>query len=221
MDYSIVLPLISGLAWTVVYIECVRLGFRDKTYAMPFWALSLNLAWEGIFTVLGYQEVGMSLPVIVNATWLFLDLIVVYTFFKFGYKEFPGDLSKNAFYAWGLFGITVSFVLLLQFVREFGLIMGGSYAAFLQNMIMSILFLHMLAHRGNSKGQSLLIAILKMVGTLAATVLYGIIGKEELGGPNSLILLCGVLIFIFDSIYFVFLKSQIQKNKSPVANQPK
>jgi hypothetical protein len=40
------LVLLSGLCWTVVYIDSVRLGFKDKTYAMPFWALALNIAWE-------------------------------------------------------------------------------------------------------------------------------------------------------------------------------
>jgi hypothetical protein len=40
------LTLISGLAWTIVYIESIRVGFRDKAYAMPIAALALNFAWE-------------------------------------------------------------------------------------------------------------------------------------------------------------------------------
>ncbi len=37
------LTLLSGVGWMIVYEECIRLGFRDKTYSMPFYALGLNL----------------------------------------------------------------------------------------------------------------------------------------------------------------------------------
>jgi hypothetical protein len=40
------LTLISGLAWTIVYIDSIRIGFRQKTYAMPMAALALNFAWS-------------------------------------------------------------------------------------------------------------------------------------------------------------------------------
>ena len=56
MDTSLVLAGISGICWTIVYIECIRLGFRQKTYAMPFWALALNIAWETMHAILGYKE---------------------------------------------------------------------------------------------------------------------------------------------------------------------
>ena len=44
------LTLLSGICWCVVYEECIRLALTDKTYAMPFWALALNITWEGIYT---------------------------------------------------------------------------------------------------------------------------------------------------------------------------
>ena len=37
-----ILVLISGISWTVVYIEMIRRGFMDKTYGMPLFALALN-----------------------------------------------------------------------------------------------------------------------------------------------------------------------------------
>ena len=42
---------LSGLAWTMVYIAAIRVGFRDKTYAMPMAALGLNIAWEWIYAI--------------------------------------------------------------------------------------------------------------------------------------------------------------------------
>ena len=29
------LTALSGLAWTVVYMDAIRLGFKPETYAMP------------------------------------------------------------------------------------------------------------------------------------------------------------------------------------------
>jgi hypothetical protein len=40
------LTLVSGIAWTLVYIDAIRVGFKDKSYAMPLFALALNLGWE-------------------------------------------------------------------------------------------------------------------------------------------------------------------------------
>ena len=43
---DLLLIALSGLAWTIVYIEAIRQGIRYKTYAMPIAALGLNIAWE-------------------------------------------------------------------------------------------------------------------------------------------------------------------------------
>lgn len=48
---AVFLTLLSGIGWVIVYEECIRLGIQQKTYAMPFWALGLNFAWELIYTV--------------------------------------------------------------------------------------------------------------------------------------------------------------------------
>mgnify|MGYP000984424995 CR=1 FL=1 len=41
---SLFLVLLSGVCWSIVYIELIRKGFQDKTYAMPLFALGLNFA---------------------------------------------------------------------------------------------------------------------------------------------------------------------------------
>jgi len=52
---------------------------------------------------------------------------------------------------------------------------GPWYSAFLQNLIMSVLYINMFVSRGSTKGQSLSIAISKWIGTLTPTILLGII----------------------------------------------
>ena len=47
------LTLLSGVAWMVVYVVAIRIGFHQKTYAIPAAALALNIAWESIYATRG------------------------------------------------------------------------------------------------------------------------------------------------------------------------
>jgi hypothetical protein len=48
---------------------------------------------------------------------------------------------------------------------------GGQYSSFIDNLIMSVLFINLLYNRG-VRGQSIYIAISKMLGTLAISIGY-------------------------------------------------
>lgn len=43
----------------MVYLEGIRLGLKEKSYAIPFYALALNIAWELLHTLFGFQR-GVS-----------------------------------------------------------------------------------------------------------------------------------------------------------------
>ena len=201
---------ISAIAWSIVYISCMRIGFQQKTYCIPLWALSLNFAWEVCHGFFDLHELGPQLQVIINAIWALFDIVILYTFFKFGRRHFPKNLNSGWFYTWGIISLIISFLVQYAFILEFGTIMGGSYAAFLQNLLMSILFIIMLHNRHRSEGQSLTIAYSKCIGTLAPTILFGIIGSVAMNGPSIFILIMGLIIFVFDLVYIVLL-SKVRK----------
>lgn len=49
---SIVITLLivaSGICCSVVYVDSIRIGFKQKTYAMPLFALGLNIVREGLY----------------------------------------------------------------------------------------------------------------------------------------------------------------------------
>ena len=197
--------LVSAIAWTIVYISCIRIGFQQKTYCIPLWALSLNFTWEAWHGFYDLHELGPQLQVIINAIWALLDAIILYTFFKYGRRHFIKNLKSGWFYTWGIISLIISFLVQYAFILEFGTIMGGSYAAFLQNLLMSILFIIMLFNRNGSEGQSLTIAYSKCIGTLAPAILFGIIGSAAMNGPNIYIFIFGCIIFFFDLVYIVLL----------------
>ncbi len=215
MTIETFLMLLSGVAWTIVYIESIRIGIRDKSYAMPFWALALNIAWEFLHAIMGFRAVGLTLQIGINFTWFLLDIGLLYTYFRYGRKYFPAWLSRPWFYIWGILGILTAFILQYMFIAEFGLLMGAVYSAFLQNLLMSVLFITMLSQRGTSEGQSLLIAISKCIGTLAPTVFMGILGISGVMAPNRLVLACGILIFMFDLVYIWLLARVKQFQRQP------
>lgn len=206
------LTIISGVCWTIVYIDGIRVGFRDKSYAIPFYALALNFAWELLYTYFGFRTNGVTVQNSFNAVWLAFDVGILYTYFRFGRKYFRGFRDQSpaiptrrdsdfAFVAWSVLALVTAFAVQYAFRREFGVAKGAAYSAFPQNLIMSILFIGMLVKRGSREGQSLTIAINKWLGTLAPTILYGAIGEGGFPRGSFLILMLGILCSVFDLIY--------------------
>jgi hypothetical protein len=217
--FSLFLIGLSGLCWTIVYIDCIRLGIQQKTYAMPFWALALNATWEGVQSIMGIQQVGFVPQVIINIIWFIFDIGIFYTYFRFGKKHFPAIFASHWFYVWSILVIVILLVIQTLFVTEFGLMMGSTYSAFLQNLLMSVLFINMLSQRKSSEGQSLLIAVNKWLGTLAPTILFGLFGNGDIQ-PSMLIFVLGIFCSIFDLIYiWLLVKVQAkEKHAEPIAS---
>ena len=127
---TLFLTIVSGLAWTVVYVDAIRIGFRDRTYAIPAAALGLNFAWEAIYAARSIAT-GITAQGVFNIAWGLADVVIVYTFLKFGRSELPGWVTRRLFIGWAfLLGVT-SFAVQLLFVAEFGWDDASRYAAFL------------------------------------------------------------------------------------------
>lgn len=188
------LTIVSGLAWTVVYLDAIRIGFKDRSYAIPAAALGLNFAWEVIYATRSIAT-GITAQGVFNIAWGLADVVIVYTFLKFGRSELPAWVTRRLFIGWALLLGVASFAVQLLFVVEFGWEAAARYAAFLQNLLMSGLFIAMFVARGGARGQTLLIAVAKWIGTLAPTLVFGWYG----GSP--LILGVGILCSIFDLAY--------------------
>ncbi|MBS3063484.1 MAG: hypothetical protein J4203_06485 [Candidatus Diapherotrites archaeon] len=168
----------SGFFWSLAYLLIIWRGFKDQTYGMPLFALCANLSWEFIFSFL-YPPAAPQLYI--NVAWLFLDVFIALEFLKFGRNEFP-RLSPQQFYACFVLVLLTAFGLVLLVSQEFH-DFDGVYAAFGQNLVMSMLFVAMLLNRGNLRGQSASIAVLKLLGTAAASLafyLYKPVAQESI-----------------------------------------
>jgi hypothetical protein len=108
-------------------------------------------------------------------------------------------VTRRLFIGWALLLGLTSFVVQWLFVVEFDWTQASRYSAFLQNLLMSGLFIAMFAARAGLRGQSLLIGAAKWIGTLAPTIAFGWLGN------SPLILGLGGLCSIFDLAYVALL----------------
>jgi ABC-type multidrug transport system permease subunit len=133
------LALGSGIFWSITYILIIWRGFQDKTCGMLVGALCLNISWEFIFSfILPHRPIQR----IIDISWFLLDTVILAQFLKYGFDQFP-YLSKLSFYM--VFAVTLitSFCTVLFASIEFHDLQ-GVYAAFGQNLLMSILLITML-----------------------------------------------------------------------------
>ena len=207
-----ILTLISGISWSIVYLGLINRGFKDKTYGMPLFALAFNIAWEFMYAFL--VNFGFSLQKVVNIVWCLLDVVILYTYFKYGRKDFPKD-KERFFLPWSLLAFVVGFLVIYFAHYEFPDFWGARYTAFAQNLMMSVLFISMLVRRGNVDGQSMYIAIFKMLGTLAPTV------QMSVQTGSKLIFIFGIGCFLYDVIYIGLLYQKFVELKlNPFTRKP-
>ena len=186
----------SGIFWTLTYLLILRRGFADKNYGMPMLALCANLSWEFIFAFIYPHPYPQR---IINYIWLTFDLGLLAQYFYYGRKAFTVNLPGQLFYPNFILSLLFSALTIIFISIEFDEYI-GYYAAFGQNLLMSALFIHMFLKRNSASGQSVYIALFKMIGTIFASIIF------YLYFPTSyLLILLYFGIFIYDFIYFYLL----------------
>jgi FtsH-binding integral membrane protein len=186
--------IIGGIFWSLAYLLIIRQGFKDRTYGMPLAALCANISWEAIFAFLHPHSPPQ---IYINYAWFGVDTVIVFQFLRYGNKEFP-NLSLGQFYLIFVFALVMSFCSILFVTYEFQ-DWKGAYAAFGQNLMMSILFLWMFFRRNDLRGQSIYIAILKMLGTGISSIAFYL--YQPISQDSYLMPFLYLAIFISDAAY--------------------
>lgn len=181
----IVLDWISGICWSLVYLIATFKGVHQKAYFIPALCICLNYSWEmWIILVRSFLHFPIDMGFIIQIIWAILDIGVVYTWIRYN----KNTLCKKL--CW--------FIVVMLVMSVFTMITGlWNLVAFGINLIMSITFVLRLDKQVHL---SYIIAVLKCIGTLAATVLNGILIR------NYGILLLGMLCLLADIYYIIDLK---------------
>jgi len=201
--------MLGGLFWSATYILIIRRGFKDKTFGMPMAALCANISWEMIFAFFSPHDAPQ---LYVNYIWFSLDVVIVIQFLKYGKKEFP-NISRWQFFAIFALGISIAIpmILAVNYQLEDNV---GAYAAFGQNLMMSILFVTMLINRKGIEGQSFYIALFKMIGTGLSSIAFYL--YRPIAQDSILLQFLFIAIFVFDLIYTVGIYRKYKNNENPL-----
>jgi hypothetical protein len=199
----------SGVLWTLTYLLIIRQGFLHRTYGMPLVALCANISWEFIFAFVYPHDLPQRA---VNVVWLSFDVVILVQLLLYGPREFAA-LPRRLFYAAFALALATAFGAVLTVTLQFD-DSDGAYSAFGQNLMMSILFVTMLYSRGSMRGQSVWIAVLKMVGTALASFSFYLFNPDYDG--SILLPFLYVAILIFDGIYVGATTAFARRERKPL-----
>jgi hypothetical protein len=207
---GIALDVVFFLCWVAVFVMIIRRGFIDRTFGVPFVAIFVNLAWDVVCAFI------FRLPepqVYTEVIFTFFDMIIAYQLLRNWQREFPhhsgamlGALAAMTFVT----ALTLSAATTLQFNDTWNF-----YSGYAGNFLGSVLFNVMLAGRRDVRGQTIYIALLKGIGTGAASL--GITVYPPPGYEGAiLVTVLGLFTFVSDMIYVVLLYRQcVRQGLSP------
>ena len=216
---GLTLLYLGGLFWIITYILSIRTGFNEMTYAIPMMAFVLNFSWEATYGFLITQH-QPPVQLIINKIWSGIDLIIIFTYLRYGKKYFPSQFSA-LFYPNFILALIIAFIFqytsYYYFYVENVIPYPSGTVAYLMNLLMSILFIMMLQQRKSTEGQSIYIAAAKLLGTLLTSL--SLICNPEPGHwmrAGFVIYFLAVATFIYDLIYLLLLFWQFKlEGKNP------
>jgi hypothetical protein len=198
-----------NVLWLLLYVLVVRRGHIDKSFGIPAFALCANFAWDVYNSIDSHITVMSPMPQpIVDGLYAIADLVIMSQVLRYWRRDFK-DMPALQFYV--LFGMSMvlSFLLMLTLIHEMEDIPMWR-SAFIDTFLCSALFLAMFYRRPALEGQSLYIALCKLLGTAPFMLLLYLspyLGQEVVDLINlpssTLFVPLWVGIFILDLIYAV------------------
>jgi len=206
-DWILLFDIYMAIFWIVVYIECIRIGITQKTYAVPLSALAMNFMWELLSFIDGVFVNRVPMPTImIYVSWLVLDSVILYTYLRYGCGETASLYQKLGIRCFSK--LSRSALFLCRTLMVFGIVgmivwvmyrhmdNWKLYFAFVDSLLMSVLFVVMHVFKGG-RGESLSIAICKWLGTFFAVL--------TIASENVCALIMGIGCFVLDVYYICLL----------------
>jgi hypothetical protein len=206
--------IVVGIAlfWLLAYTLAIHRARVDRRTGIPSVVVAINFSWEFVHSFVIDQEPAQR-PA--NFLWFFFDFIIVYQVMKYGKKDFP-KLTDQGFKRmfWGVCAYCAVQHYLMAY--EFRDVL-GMYSGVALNVGLSASFIITFRQRRSSAGQSVYIAVFKMLGSFLAGLNVLIIFPTR-----TLVLFWFVIILALDLAYVRMIARQIRaEGQSPWAlNRP-
>lgn len=212
-DFFYLGATLGEIFWVFAYMLIIYRGIKDKTYGMPLVPLALNLGLEFVFCFCDRFNLLFSY------TWFLFDLGIVYTYFKYGYTSFNKfyRLEKKQWYFISVLAFLIGFLVNFYGHQFFAHVLNelpdteiSIFFSVLVCVFMPVCRLAMFFQRGNSEGQSFIIACLIMMGNFLCFL--RIVATSDLYiWNNSFIRLILVIYVVADFYCAILLYKQLIK----------
>lgn len=201
--------------WVVCYIVLIRDLRRYRFVGMPALAGAGNIGWEFVWTFVFATDMGLVAQYAYYA-WFFIDVYIFWKIIEYGDKQGWAPAIRRVFKPMVVTS-AVGFGLLFWLYRasghqDYGI---GAITAYLDNFLMSVLFLFLLSRMTDVRGLAPSVAWMKMVGTGTNTVFM------ILHYPTDRFLhALGIGLFVCDVIYVVWLRKKREAQRQGIPGIP-
>jgi hypothetical protein len=205
-DYSTAQLILFGIAaayWVWVYIAVI-IGIRKyKFVGIPALAVCANIAWEFLWSVKYYTNMGALFEWGYRA-WFILDIYIFYCLFRYGRVQFTDKRLQKHFALITVFcfvcWVAAIYAITAQYYDPI-----GARSAYLVNTNMSAIYILLILNFPLEKSLSLPNAWHKMLGTALTSVFcFWAFPKEYF------LLTLAVITFILDMVY-IYLVNRVKR----------
>lgn len=204
--YSVTELILFGIGaffWILCYVFTIRNIIKYKYVSISAGVIGANIAWEFLWAFIFKQDMGMALQ-IGYIGWFILDVFIVYSTFKYGYKQ-VNDNIKTHFNLMFAFSIIGWLAVLYTFIKDGYDNPIGANSAYAIQLVISITCLIMLLNNLKEKGISYWAAWFRMLGSLFCGIMCVIHWSE-----NNWILSMVVTYMVIDIYYLIIATKQLK-----------
>ena len=204
------LPNLIGLGgggcWVLLYIAAVTYGVKNRSFAIPAFAIPFNFSWELLTSFVVPNPIPVWLWV--NRVWLVIDCILVWQTLRYGAKEQLTQAARRYFpwmlAALGCFALSSQYGYIQTFQDSL-----GYEVAFVIDVLMSFLFIQRYAENPNHSDLAFAIAWFKLFGNLGVSIqTYVLFPQVHPTIPSfAFFHVLYVTLFVLDAIYIGLLWS--------------
>lgn len=201
--YSVTELILFGIGaffWILCYVFTIRNIIKYKYVSISAGVIGANIAWEFLWAFIFKQDMGMALQ-IGYIGWFILDVFIVYSTFKYGYKQVNDNIKPhfNLLFAFSIIGwLTV----LYTFIKDGYDNPIGANSAYAIQLVISITCLIMLLNNLKEKGISYWAAWFRMLGSLFCGIMCII------HWPENHWILAMVVVYMFIDIYYLMIATK-------------
>lgn len=204
--FNIAILVVACSLWGAVYVIVIRNIIKEKFVEIPIIGVLGNFAWEFVWSFPYGEHVAQGLGGFFMwgyRAWFFLDVFIVYSLFRYGALQVQTEVIRRHLRPI-MAGLLIMFGVLFYTYAYSGYDnLVGTMTAYLDNILMSAFYVHLLLTRKNTQGFSEFVAWGKMLGTGLVSLAVCLQFNTNL----FLIAIC-VATFVLDVLYIVVFYSK-------------